>query len=70
MLSERRPDGGLDELIGFCVHGSSGFIQDEYSGLAQKSSSQTQQLPLSQTVIHVSRWRLVAGQLKANETEV
>lgn len=42
-------DGGLDEIVGLQVHSGRSFIQDEDSGLPQQSSSQTHQLPLTNT---------------------
>lgn len=42
-------DGGLDEIISLQVDSGRSFIQDEDSGLPQQSSSQTHQLPLTNT---------------------
>ena len=44
-------DGGLDELVRVDVDGRSGFVEDENPGPSEKSSSQTQELPLSDTFL-------------------
>jgi len=42
-------DGGLDQVVRLQIHSCSGFIQNQNLGFPEESSSQANQLPLTQT---------------------
>ncbi len=52
-LAEGRSDGRLDQLVRLWIHGSSGLIQEQDSGVSQQSPGQTHKLPLAYTVTNI-----------------
>ncbi len=63
-LAEGRSDGRLNQLVRLWIHGSSGLIQQQDSGVSQQSPGQTHKLSLAYTVTNI--WRDFENCVKLN----